>query len=57
VSRLAALFEILGGARPLPARPERSSVAALAQGVYWVLLLLLTLSFMGRSAKFIYIDF
>ncbi len=57
VARLALLLEMLGGARPLPRRYAASPVVSILTGLYWVGLLLLVLSFAGRAAKFIYIDF
>ena len=57
MKRLAHLLEMLGGARPLPESVESSRWAAIAIGGYWALLVVLVLSFAGRGAKFIYIDF
>jgi hypothetical protein len=55
--RIAELFEILGGARPLPPRLAASRLLSLAFGAYWALLLLVIVAFAGRTAKFVYVDF
>jgi hypothetical protein len=57
VKRLAHFLEMLGGARELPPGLEQRKVTSLAIGIYWALLLLLVISFAGRTAKFIYVDF
>ncbi len=47
-------LEILGGARPVEARTVRRAVAL---GLWWATLLLVTLLFVGRATKFVYVDF
>jgi hypothetical protein len=47
-------LELLGGSTPFAVRtPGR----AVALGLWWVTLLLLTLMFVGRATKFVYVDF
>ncbi len=50
-------LEVVGGARPLPARFSGSGWLAVGRGVGWLLLLLVAWAFAGRATKFIYIDF
>jgi hypothetical protein len=55
--RLMAVAEILGGSRPLPARFATPFVQRFVVPVWWAVLLLGALAFMGYNVKFIYIDF
>jgi hypothetical protein len=50
-------LEILGGERRVPQRLHRSRWHSLLLGLWWVLLILLSVAFVGRSTKFIYVDF
>jgi hypothetical protein len=54
MGRLVFWLEQLGGARPAPVN---SRGRAVALGLWWLLLLLLTLAFAGRFTKFVYVDF
>jgi peptidoglycan/LPS O-acetylase OafA/YrhL len=58
-SFLATMFwlEVLGGARVPPRACVRRRWFPIALAVWWCLLLLLTVAFVGRSTKFIYVDF
>jgi hypothetical protein len=54
MKRLARWLETLGGALPfVPTTTGR----AVALGIWWATLLLLTLAFVGRATKFVYVDF
>jgi hypothetical protein len=50
-------LEVVGGARRLPPRLRNTRMVGLLMPLWWVLLLLLTVAFVGRSTKFIYVDF
>jgi hypothetical protein len=54
IARVVVWLEQLGGARPAP---TGSPARAVALGLWWLLLLLLTLAFAGRFTKFVYVDF
>ena len=51
------LLEVLGGARRGPPALVRQHWFPLALAVWWLILLLLSVAFVGRSTKFIYVDF
>jgi hypothetical protein len=50
-------LEILGGARRVPHGLLQSRWFPVALGFWWALLILLSVAFIGRSTKFIYVDF
>jgi len=54
---LTRVMEVLGGVRPLPRSWARSSPAGVGLGLWWLFLLVAVLAFVGRSTKFIYVDF
>lgn len=47
-------LEVLGGARGLP---QRARGLERWRPLLWIVLLLLVVTFVGRSTKFIYVDF
>jgi len=49
-------LELLGGTQPLP-DAVHTGTGRLALGLWWALLLLAVFAFVGRGAKFIYVDF
>jgi hypothetical protein len=57
VARIMVWLEVLGGVRPFPPAFGRSSLYPLVLALWWVLLLVLSMAFVGRSTKFIYVDF
>ena len=51
-------LERLGGARPLTGEGRVPSLlACVGLAVWWAALVLLVVAFVGRSTKFIYVDF
>jgi hypothetical protein len=50
-------LEVLGGARAGPPALIRKRWYAFALAFWWIVLLLLSIGFAGRSTKFIYVDF
>ena len=55
---IKAALEYLGGVtEQAPAWWLRGTQASIVWGIWWALLILLTLLFSGQSSKFIYIDF
>jgi hypothetical protein len=50
-------LEVLGGARRGPPALIRQRWFPLALALWWLVLLLLSVAFVGRSTKFIYVDF
>jgi hypothetical protein len=57
VARIMVWLEVLGGARPVPPAFARLRLYPLVLALWWVLLLVLSIAFVGRSTKFIYVDF
>ena len=58
LSDVKALFEYLGGvAEELPPSGPAWLQGPIWWGIWWAILVLLTLSFSGQTSKFIYIDF
>ena len=57
VLRTMVWLEVLGGARQGPPALARKRWFPLALAVWWLVLLLLSVAFVGRSTKFIYVDF
>jgi hypothetical protein len=55
VKNLALLLETLGGARS--GLESLTPGKTLVRTGWWIALFLLVLSFVGRGAKFIYVDF
>jgi len=55
-NKFKIFMETLEGYHPFSGL-EDSRWKSVALGVYWLSLFLLTLSFLGRGAKFIYVDF
>jgi len=47
-------LELLGGSAPFEVKTAGRAVAV---GLWWVTLLLVTLMFVGRATKFVYVDF
>jgi hypothetical protein len=55
---MKTLLERLGGARPLLGEGQVPSLwACVGLSLWWVTLVLLVLAFVGRSTKFVYVDF
>ena len=54
IARLAAILELLGGARSLAGLPTGRRIAL---GVWWTVLFLVICATIGRATKFIYVDF
>jgi len=50
-------LEVLGGARRAPPILVRQRWFPFALAVWWLVLLLMSVAFVGRSTKFIYVDF
>jgi K+-transporting ATPase A subunit len=57
LARLREWFQMLGGCTPLPAIWLSSIRVQVAIGVWWIILFLILTAFIGRSTKFIYVDF
>ena len=57
ILRLMIWLEVLGGARAGPPALIRKRWYAFALAFWWIVLLLLSIGFAGRSTKFIYVDF
>lgn len=53
---LGRLLEVLGGLRPWPRTGPRG-LATLGLALWWLVLALAVLAFVGRGARFIYVDF
>jgi len=50
-------LEVLGGARSIPGRLGNTRLWWFILPLWWMILLIATVAFVGRSTKFIYVDF
>ncbi|MEK6705587.1 MAG: hypothetical protein AABZ06_07345 [Bdellovibrionota bacterium] len=57
LNKLKTTLEIMNGAEDFPQRYEKYIWIPIIRGIYWTVLIFIVLAFIGRSTKFIYIDF
>lgn len=60
MTRIVRVFfwlEVLGGARSIPGRLGNTRLWWFILPLWWMILLIATVAFVGRSTKFIYVDF
>jgi len=57
IEKLIYFLETLSGCHPIPRRFKTHYFANVLIGLWWSGLFLLVWAFVGRGAKFIYIDF